>query len=134
VPQGQAIQILIGPSPPTPTGTATPATDNRNVIERIRGGISSPALLALAALCLVLMVIILRLPAKPTPAKPGKTPAIGGAKSTRTKPAPLPVATDADVTPTPVTVTTPKRVSRGRPPDAVIDADEAEIEAANKEL
>ena len=134
VPQGQAIQLLIGPSPPTPTGTATPATDNRNVIERIRSGISSPALLALAALCLVLMVVILRLPAKPIPAKPGKTPASGGSKSTRTKPEPPPLATKAEATSTPATKTPPKRASRGRPPDAVIDADEAEIEAANKEL
>jgi len=149
---GQNIAIRIAPSPPAPTGAAAapaaPATNSGNILDRIRSGVSSPALLALAALCLALMVIILRLPTKPTPAKPGKTTA-----ATTTTTAATRIKTDPAITTTTTTETTTdgdtgsatapaqpiatatiaKRTGRGRPHDAVVDADEAEIEAANRE-
>ncbi len=143
---GQNIAIRIGPSPPAPTGSAaTPATDSGNIFDRLRSGISSPALLALAALCLALMVIILRLPTKPDPAKPGKTvatvattTATATTKTTGVNSEPTTTEADTDSTPdtTPArakAATAVKRTSRGRPHDADVDADEAEIEAANRE-
>lgn len=129
VTQGQEIQMLIGPSPPAATA-APPRADNGNVLERIRSGISSPALLALAALCFVLMIVVLRLPT-------GKKQATGGTRQTVAKPAATAtttVTTDAnhddhtDVV-TPVPAVAPVR--RGRPHDAEMDEAEREIEAAN---
>ncbi len=129
---GQEIQMLIGPSPPAVTAAPPAAVGNTgNILDRVRGGISSPALLALAALCFVLMIVVLRWPT-------GKKAAIGSRQSAG-KTRGVTAANDATnteteaVTPlTPAPVTT--RPRRGRPPDADMDEAEREIEAANTEV
>lgn len=121
---GQEIQMLIGPSPPAATA-APPTGSTGNLLDRVRSGISSPALLALAALCFVLMIVVLRWPTGTRPA--GKT---RGATAKRD-------ATDTGtetVSATPLApAPTTTRVRRGRPHDAEMDEAEREIEAANAE-
>ncbi|MDQ6908566.1 MAG: hypothetical protein M3176_17205 [Chloroflexota bacterium] len=129
---GQQIDLTIGPSPAAPPRATTAPTTSKSAFDRIRDKGTVPLLLVLAGVCLLLMLLILR-----TPARAG---ANGGANR-RTAGNRLP----SSETPVVATTATPESAeadigrvrrsgrTRGRPHDYDIDDAEREIEAANTE-
>jgi len=120
---GQTIDMLIGPSPATPPPTAT-TQPAQSTWDRIRERGTVPFLLALALICLLLMFLILRAPARGS-ATNGASRRAGGDPESATP------ATDAHD----ATIRRAERTTRvrGRPHDYDIDDAEREIEAANSE-
>lgn len=110
---GKQIELLISPSPVQPSAVATVAP-KKSVLDRVRANFSAPALLTLAAICFLLMIVVLRMPTRPTSAKQVDT---------------SPAAPIDDPAPAPA----PARRATGRPADYDLDPAEREIEAANAE-
>jgi hypothetical protein len=113
---GQTIDLFIGPSPATPPPTAA-TQPAQSTWDRIRERGTVPFLLTLAVICLLLMFLILRAPARTAASAGGNERA-----------QPIPDADDVAEERTERTA----RV-RGRPHDYDLDDAEREIEAANSE-
>jgi hypothetical protein len=125
---GQQIDLTIGPSPTT--SQQPPSASQPGFFERLRDRVGVPVLLGLAGICLVLLVLVLRLPVRPAEKAAG-----GGRQAADDKKVEGDAqkaagkkrsgnATREDV------ATKPKA---GRSADIEIDEAEAEIEAANAE-
>jgi hypothetical protein len=119
---GQAFDLTIGPSPAARTQPA--ATAQPNFFQRLRDRAGVPVLLGLAGVCLVLLVLVLRLPVRPKGA-PG---AREGGTPTKTVPTVERRVAGAETSGTPG-----RKPRAGRSPDVEVDEAEAEIEAANAE-
>ncbi len=113
---GQQIDLMIGPSPAAPVrGAVTPA--QKSVLDRIRENATVPLLLTLALICLGLMALILRMPARSTNGKSSASDTDEPAE-TATKPTIREPRTSTSRT-------------RGRPHDYDVDEADREIERAN---
>lgn len=127
---GQQIDLTIGPSPAAPTQTSAP-TAQKSAFTRIREKATVPLLLILAGVCLLLMLLILRVPQR----SPN-----GVSDTRRTSGESLPEpdsASPAEAPSVPNETTSTgqqqSRRARGRPHDYDLDDAEREIEAANSE-
>jgi hypothetical protein len=119
---GQTYDMLVGPSPATPsTGTTTTAT--KSTWQRIRDRATVPFLLALALICLVLIFFVLRAPPRTPPSTGTDVPDTGGTSADNTD--------DAVAAPVAANARTTSR-SRGRPHDYDVDDAERAIEEANQ--
>ncbi len=118
---GQVVELLIGPSPAAPSALPTATPPKGNFYDTVRANITAPALLAIAALCFILMIVVLRMPTRAEPAK-GTT---GG-----TKKATASADSDTPAKPAPKPEGRPTRTA-GRPHDYDVDEADKEIEAVN---
>lgn len=130
---GQQIALMIAPSPSAPI-QATPTAANKSAFARFRDTFTAPLLLALAFVCLVLMILILRAPVKSTESAAANT------RGTTRKRAVTPMTDGVEAkeasTAQPATAVSESsgkavRRARGRPHDDDLDDAEREIEAAN---
>jgi hypothetical protein len=113
---GQQIDLTIGPSPAT---TQQPAAQTqRNFFQKLRDRAGVPVLLGLAAICLILLVLVLRLPVRPAGQAGGGTRQAAESEER-----------DAEKEQSESTRSAKAR----RATDVEVDEAEAEIEAANAE-
>lgn len=119
---GQQIDLMIAPSPAAPPPSAAPQP---NFFERLRDRASVPVLLGLAAVALVLLVLVLRLPVQ-TAGQPTADSRTSAATSGGDS---LPEGAEDTAGATPRSPTV--RTKAGLVPDREIDEADAEIEAAN---
>lgn len=108
---GQTYALVIGPSPATPPGAAA-APPAKSRWDRVRERGTVPFLLALAAICLILMFLILRAPVRAPAAATGDAEAPVSASAASGKNA--------------------RGARRGRPHDDEVDEAERAIEEANR--
>ncbi|MHB8644897.1 MAG: hypothetical protein ACYDAR_03790 [Thermomicrobiales bacterium] len=124
---GQQIDVTIGPSPSVPP-RASIAPPQKSTFTRFREQATAPFLLVLAGICLLLMLLILRAPAR------GLAHALpaGDATPASVPPAVKSAPDEERAEPEADRRQRSRRV-RGRPHDYDLDNAEREIEAANKD-
>lgn len=136
---GQQIDLTIGPSPAAPPRAATAPTASKSAFDRIRDKGTVPLLLVLAGVCLLLMLLILRAPARGAAGDGSDRRSTGNPSppSDETSVPTLAAPGQSDTTPETAEANTGRarrsRAARGRPHDYEIDDAEREIEAANTE-